>query len=335
MIDRETGIEIPWYRTRIEKETLKALTARTDRQGLAQALGYLLLICASGAAVIGTWGRAPWWAVALAMAVHGTFCAFLLNGFHELVHGTVFKTRWLNALFLDVYSFLGWLNPVAFRASHNQHHLNTLHPPYDLEVVLPIQLKPTGFLLSAVVDFIGLYGIARDTVPLAFGQLHGEWQVALFPPAHAGARKRLVRWARIVLIGHALIIAASAVTGLWQVAVAVSAARFYGLWLHWLCNNTQHIGLQDNVPDFRLCARSVRLNPLVEFLYFHMNYHVEHHMYASVPCYKLALLRRAIEHDLPPARWLVPAWLQIIGILRRQRKDPTYQYVMPIPQGAP
>ncbi len=332
MIDKETGIEIRWYRTRLDKETLKSLTARTDWQGLLQALGYLALLGVSGASVCVAWGRAPWYALAALIAAHGTFFAFLLNGFHELVHGTVFKSKWLNALFLDVFSFLSWNNPVAFRASHTQHHLNTLHPPYDLEVVLPIQLTPMGFVLSAVIDFIGLFGIARDTVPLAFGHIHGEWQLALFPEAHRQSRQRLVRWARILLIGHALVVAASAVTGLWQIAVVVTAARFYGGWLQWLCNNTQHIGLQDNVPDFRLCCRTIRLNPFVRFLYFHMNFHTEHHMYASVPCYKLGRLHRTIAHELPPSKWLLPAWIEIIGILRRQRREPSYQYVMPIPQ---
>jgi len=334
MIDKASGIQIDWYRTRIDKETLRSLTARTDWQGLLQALGYLVLLGITGTGAALLWGRAPWYAVAAALAVHGTFFAFLLNGFHELVHGTVFKSKRLNAAFTKVYAFLNWANPVAFKASHTQHHLNTLHPPYDLEVVLPIQLKPAGFLLSALIDVIGLYGIARDTVPLALGRLHGEWQRALFPDSRVEARRRLVRWARIVLLGHALIVAASAVTGLWQVAVVVSAARFYGLWLHWLCNNTQHIGLQDNVPDFRLCCRTIRLNPFVQFLYFHMNYHTEHHMYASVPCYKLGRLRREIERDLPPAKWLVPAWIEIIGILRRHRRDPAYQFVMPLPGAA-
>ena len=45
--------------------------------------------------------------------VHGTFYAFLLNGFHELCHSTVFKTKSLNTLFLYVFSFLGWYNPVC------------------------------------------------------------------------------------------------------------------------------------------------------------------------------------------------------------------------------
>lgn len=43
----------------------------------------------------------------------------------------------------------------------------------------------------------------------------------------------------------------------------------------------QHAGLSDNVPDFRLCCRTMILNPFFRFLYWHMNYHTEHHMYAA------------------------------------------------------
>jgi fatty acid desaturase len=63
-----------------------------------------------------------------------------------------------------------------------------------------------------------------------------------------------------------------------------------------------------------------------------MNYHADHHMYAAVPCYNLARLHRAIQHDTPPILGgLVPAWREIIGILRRQERDPTYQHAYPLP----
>ena len=58
------------------------------------------------------------------------------------------------------------------------------------------------------------------------------------------------------------------------------------------------------VPDFRLSTRTFyindpkrsALNPLswpfrlVRFWYWHMNFHIEHHMYAAVPCYNLEKL---------------------------------------------
>jgi fatty acid desaturase len=325
------GFEVRWYRTPMEKETLRSLTRRTDAEGFLQALGFLLVIGVTAAVVWMAWGRAPLYVLIPLIFVHGTFFMFANNGFHELVHGTVFKTKWLNALFLRAYSFLSWNNHVAFKASHTKHHLSTLHPPHDLEVVLPIQLTPAGFALQSVVDFIGLYGTIRDTLLLSLGIVRGKWQLILFPKSDTAGRRRLIWAARFTILGHAAIIAVSAVTGLWQLAVVTSFARFYAGWLQWLCNNTQHIGLQDNVPDFRLCCRTIRLNPFLQFLYFHMNYHTEHHMYASVPCYHLARLRREIVRDMPPAPRLLPAWAQIIGILRKQKSDPEYRYAMPIP----
>jgi fatty acid desaturase len=330
MAEREGTVDIHWYRVPLDKETMKELTRRSDWQGLLQTVGFLLVLCFTGAAAWLAWSRLPWYLVCAIFFVHGTFWAFLLPGFHELVHGTVFRTKALNAAFLFIYSFLSWNSPIAFKASHMKHHLNTLHPPYDLEVVLPIQLKPQGIFLVVLVDIMGIYLVLRDTVLLAFGIVRGEWQLSLFPPSDRMGRRPLVRWARIMLAGHALIVAAAALLGLWQLAVVVSFARFYGMWLEWMCNITQHAGLQDNVEDFRLCCRSIKLNPLVQFLYFHMNYHTEHHMYASVPCYRLGRLSRALGKAMPRRRWLLSAWVDIIRIMRRQKREPEYQYVMPL-----
>jgi len=116
------------------------------------------------------------------------------------------------------------------------------------------------------------------------------------------------------------------------VPVLITLAPFYGGWLQWLCNNTQHTGLQDKVPDFRLCTWTIILKPFVRFLYWHMNFHLDHHMYAAVPCYNLGRLHAAIQHDLPPCPvGLVAAWKKIIPILKIQKKDPSYQYVAELP----
>jgi fatty acid desaturase len=142
----------------------------------------------------------------------------------------------------------------------------------------------------------------------------------------------LFNWARFLLIGHGLIAGISLYFGLWMVPVIFTLAPFYGGGLQYLCNNTQHIGLQDNVDDFRLCTRTFLLNPFVQFLYWHMNYHIEHHMYAAVPCYNLGKLHRLIAADLPPTPvGILGTWKQIIPILQRQKLDPTYQFVAQIP----
>ena len=125
-----------------------------------------------------------------------------------------------------------------------------------------------------------------------------------------------------------MILVVSLWQGWWLVPVVVSLATCYGGWLNFfLCNNTQHIGLQDGVPDFRLCCRTLKLHPVPRFLCWHMSYHTEHHMYAAVPCYRLGRLHEAIRHDLPPcANGLVAAWKEIALIQERQTADPAYKH---------
>jgi fatty acid desaturase len=63
-----------------------------------------------------------------------------------------------------------------------------------------------------------------------------------------------------------------------------------------------------------------------------MNYHIEHHMYAAVPCYNLGRLHRAIRHDLPKSpQGLWAAWRQIVTVLKRQAAEPEYQFMATLP----
>ena len=323
---------INWYRTPLPPAVLKKLHDRSDFWGLLQTLGYLGVLAATGSAAFysaGHW-RAP--VTVVIIFLHGMVTAFMINGVHELGHGTVFKTRALNAGFDRLLSFLGWINFEMFEASHARHHRYTLHPPDDLEVVLPIQIMLKNFFLSGFVNPLGAFATIKDTIRIARNQLKPGWETTLFPPTDPVKRHRPVRWARTLLIGHGLIIAVSIYFKLWLVPVLVTFAPFYGGWLFFLCNNTQHIGLQDNVPDFRLCCRTFRLNPVVRLLYWHMNFHTEHHMYAAVPCYRLGQLHRLIKHDLPPCpRDLVATWQEIARIQRIQKTNPTYQHVVFLP----
>ncbi|MCC7357844.1 MAG: fatty acid desaturase [Anaerolineales bacterium] len=323
---------VNWHRTPLPREVLAALNQRSDLLGWLQTLGHLGLLALTGGLAWYALGRAPWWVLLLLVFVHGTCYAFLINAFHEFVHQSVFKTRALNDIFLNVVSFLGWANPVAFWASHQEHHKFTLHQPYDLEVVLPQEVKLASFLKSSFVNPWDFWHRLKLMGRHALGRVEGTWESYLFPPEAVAARRALFTWARVILLGHAAIVVVSLALGWWMVPIVVTLAPFYGGCLQFLCNNTQHVGLQDAVSDYRLCTRSFLTNPIVQFLYWHMNYHIEHHMYAAVPCYHLGKLHRAIAHDLPPTPvGLWATWREILAILKRQHADPTYAYVAPLP----
>ncbi len=69
-------------------------------------------------------------------------------------------------------------------------------------------------------------------------------------------------WARVILIGHALIVAVSLYFGWWMIPIVVTFAPFYGGCLQFLCNNTQHVGLQ-NAVVWGVLAGGLNLVPYI------------------------------------------------------------------------
>ena len=207
---------------------------------------------------------------------------------------------------------------------------------------LPIRITIYDFLSSAFINVTGFRDAVRQTVFAAIGRYPTghlgwppAWEQQCYPPDQPHLRRPATLWARALLAGHCAIAAASLATGQWLVPVLVSLGPFYAGFLFFLCNSTQHVGLRPNSADFRLCCRSFTLHPLVAFLYWHMNYHTEHHMYANVPCYNLPLLHAAIRHDLPPApQGLLGVWREILPVLERQRLDPAYAQPVHLPPPA-
>ena len=97
----------------------------------------------------------------------------------------------------------------------------------------------------------------------------------------------------------------------------------YGAWFIVLIGLTQHAGLAENVLDHRLNSRTVYMNPVFRFLYWNMNYHVEHHMFPMVPYHRLPELHARMKDDCPepyPSTWA--AYREIIPALLRQLQGP-------------
>ena len=335
MAETPSARSVPWYRSPLKSEDFKELHRRSDFRGFVQTLGYLGVLFLTGWSVFYAAKHLPWPFTGLALFVNAMAYSFLPNGMHELGHGTVFRTKFLNDFFNRVLSFLGWINLEIFEESHSRHHRYTLHPPDDLEVVLPAPVVFRQCLTNGIINPRRAWWTFKYYFRIARGKFEGDWELALFPASDPAKRRRPRNWARTVLAGHILIVAASIYFKLWLLPFVVTFPTFYGEWLFFLCNNAQHTGMVDNVADFRLCCRTILLNPVVEFMYWHMNFHTEHHMYAAVPCYNLSRLHRLIEGDMPHCpRGLVETWREIIAIQARQKADPSYRHIAALPPTA-
>jgi len=337
------NFKINWRRSPIEPARLRELTARSDIQGFLQTVGFLLVLAATAAATWLFFDHRMWVGFAVALFCHGTVASFLGSGAHELSHGTVFKTRWLNTFFLYFLALISWVNPRDFKLSHTYHHLYTLHPRADGEVVLPT--TPSLFVLHwlqlLTLNIVGGKGepysfpIAQNVwamVRLAVtGRQSREWQKALYE-GHAEELRRSANWARGVVLFNAAVIAVTIVFRVWPLALIVTLAPFTANWLRYFVYLPMHTGLKDNVEDFRLCARSITLDPISHFLYWRMNWHIEHHMFAAVPCYHLRRLHKAVAADMPKPRTLLGSWVEMRKIWKQQKADPEYQFETPLPK---
>lgn len=324
-----TERKINWYRVPIDQATLQSLNRRSDVRGFLQTGGHLGLLAMAAAAALYSFQQELWLSMIAAIMLYGFCASFMINGVHELVHDSVFHSKWLNTLFVHLMSFLGWINHYQFWASHTGHHKYTLNPPDDLEVTLPTRHSKKGLLKTGFVNPWALRGSILATWKKCRGIFDGEWEVKTCNTDKI--KRRIVNWARFMMFAHLSIAIISIAYGYWIIPILVSCGPFICSLPFQLCNNTQHAGLMDNVNDFRLSCRTVKLSPLLRFLYWHMNFHIEHHMFAAVPCYRLGHLHKLIKPQLPPTKNLSDTWQEIFEIQQRQKTEPDYQYRQPLP----
>jgi fatty acid desaturase len=115
----------------------------------------------------------------------------------------------------------------------------------------------------------------------------------------------------------------------------VGLPSFYGNVIVLLFGMTQHLGLYEDVLDHRLNTRTIYMNPVLRYLYWNMNYHIEHHMFPMVPYHALAALHEEMKADCPPAsRSFGAALKEVVTSLLKQRKDPSFTIHRPLPPTA-
>ena len=116
----------------------------------------------------------------------------------------------------------------------------------------------------------------------------------------------------------------------------IGLTNIFGTWLMVVYGLTQHAGLAENVLDHRLNCRTVYMNPINRYLYWNMNYHVEHHMFPLVPYHALPRLHAVVKDDCPnPYPSLLNAWREIVPADPQAAKDPAYHVKRKLPEPRP
>ncbi|GLS85839.1 fatty acid desaturase [Cypionkella aquatica] len=311
-------VSAQWYHTEIPRSEMKALMKRSDGPAIRDTIilfGVMLAAVSGGIALWPSWWSLPFW------AVYGVMYASAMDSrWHECGHGSAFKTRWMNDALYQVACFCMLRNPVTWRWSHTRHHTDTIVVGHDPEI---IAMRPADVarLLINVFGVYELIGNGRTTLQLIAGYMPET--VKTFVPESERSKAFLIAriWAVIYLSVAALAIWMGSILPFMVIGLPI----FYGSWHMVMTGVMQHLGLAENVLDHRLNSRTVYINPVSRFIYWNMNYHVEHHMFPMVPYHALPKLHEVVKHDMPPAHGSIfSAYAEIIPALRKQFQNPDW-----------
>lgn len=317
-----------WYHSDVPRPQMKELMRRSDSQAIKDTIllyGCMIALASMGLYLWPTWWSAPCW-----LAYGVLYGSASDSRWHECGHGTAFKTRWMNDLVYEIASFMIMRNSVVWRWSHARHHTDTYIVGHDPEIAI---MRPPK-IWSLVLKFFGLSDIKQYLISMlrqAFVGLNAE--ESCYVPNDQIPKVVLV--ARISSVIYGATLALSVYNASILPLMFIGLPRLYGAWHHIMTGLLQHGGLAENVLDHRLNSRTVYMNPISGFIYWNMNYHVEHHMFPMVPYHALPKLHAMIGNDLPPAnKSIYAAFAEMVPAIWRQRSDPDYYLRRELPESA-
>jgi fatty acid desaturase len=317
-----------WYAPQIPRAELKALMQRKDGPAIRDTLIWFAALIVIGGLGVYFWGS--WVAVPFFIIYGAIYGGSSDSRWHECGHRTAFKTKWMNDAVYEIACFMVMREPEIWRWSHTRHHTDTIIVGRDPEIITP---RPPD-VVSLLLNLFALKGgpaFFRKLFRHAGGRLDSEEQTYV-PESE---RHKVYYKARIYLAIYATVVLACLWSRSILPAMLIGLPSFYGAWLVLFFGATQHLGLAEDVLDHRLNSRTVYMNPIFRFLYWNMNYHVEHHIFPLIPYHALPALHAKIKSQCPtPYPSTLAAYREIIPTVIRQLREPAYFVKRQLPAGA-
>jgi len=278
------------------------------------------VIVASGYTAFHFWQQGSYGLFAAFFFIYCTFYTSSADSrWHECGHGTAFKTKWKNDALYYIASFMVLREPLVWRFSHARHHTDTDIVGRDPE----IDGRPLDMwnLFLAFFNYQGIQGEASKLLMHAGGRM-SKPEESFVPSTYYSA----VYWeARLFLAIFTCGLLASVHYSSPLPAMYMFLPYTVGAWHFVMVGVFQHASLEHDVLDHRLNTRTCYLNPVSSFIYWNMQYHIEHHTFPMVPYYHLPELHQILKPQLPkPYSGIWEVYQEMIPALIKQGRDPAY-----------
>ena len=313
------------------RDEIRMLTARSDIRGFI-AVGFTwLTICASFVAL--AWASQHSLLIfipvlLLALCVLGGRQLSLAIQMHDASHGTLFKRKWLNNVAADwLCARPIWNDLHKYRAHHIVHHTHTgqAQDP-DLSLVAPFPTTRQSLARKLLRDMAGVTGIKFFIGRFLMDAGYLKWTVAndvvRLPREGMTPWRRLIMLVRNVsptVIVNGVMFAVLWASGYpWLFAVWILAymttfslfVRIRSMAEH-ACTETGSEKSQDMFLNTRTTRAGLLARATVAPL--NVNYHIEHHVMASVPYFRLPMMHRMLRER--GAAQAPPGYLDVLRIV--------------------
>lgn len=243
---------------------------------------------------------------------------------HDASHSTLFKSKWLNDVFADwTCARPIWNDLKKYRGHHFIHHTRTgQDDDTDLSLVAPFPTTRASLLRKFLRDVAGITGIKFLVGRFLMDTGYLKWTVAndlTWLP-----REGQTFWSRLVLFVRSVTPTVVVNGILFAVLWAAGHPWLYGIWILAyvtpfslfvrIRSLAEHACTSKSVDMF-LNTRSTRAGFLARATVapLNVNYHIEHHVMASVPYFRLPIMHRMLRDRGMVAE--SPGYLEVLRIV--------------------
>ena len=287
----------------LSPDEIRDLTARSDLRGALYILQTWSLIAMIFSVLVLSPNPLTFVLAVILLGGQQLACAVIS---HEAVHRTLFRTRSLNDGLTDwLCARPIWIDVARYRQHHIRHHSHTgVEGDPDLSLVDPFPCSRRSLRRKLLRDVLGLSGLRRivGLLGMDFGIL--RYTVAAEVERLPRNGRRWYHYAATGVKNLAPVVISN--LAIFLVLAAFDAGWAYSAWvLAYLTTFSLYLRIRsiaehactERVEDYLRNTRTTRAGWLARLTVapMHVNYHIEHHLMASVPFHSLPKLHRILS----------------------------------------